>query len=68
MTCDARTAKHLPPLLVRFISWLLDKVAYKSANPLTDKHDKIGECVAKCIIAGSQCIASTKCRSSSQAS
>ncbi len=23
--CDAKTAKHLPPLLFMFISWLLDK-------------------------------------------
>ncbi len=54
--CDAKNAKHLPPLLFRFISWMLDKETYKSANPLSDKHDKIGECVSitECIIANSQ--------------
>ncbi len=56
--CDAKTAKHLPPLLFRFMSWLLDKKRiFKSANPLSDK---IGERVAKCIITNSQCIDSTK--------
>ncbi len=58
--CDAKTAKHLPPYLFRFINWLLDKEAYKSANTFSDKHDTIGECVAKCITANSKCIDSTK--------
>ncbi len=54
--CDVKTDKPLPPLLFRFISWLLDKEEYKSANPLSDKHETIGECVSitECIIANRQ--------------